>query len=432
MFFLVKAKPFRPKELIPALNSINRDLKLGSVRTFQILGPYDLLVRAWLHPKTQPDFINRLKKIPHYRSHYDFVVESIESRWYLDNEDEAPPTPNMYELGQLNHARVDKIESGKDETGYERFKACRLAIRRPLPDGIVFFITVNFDDQPTGEGLDSIIQQMRGYIRSELKGFDRITIDRGTGFCRILIKGECRDFFEIGVLPSWIGETFHANQVVTETYLSHGRDHIAGDERISVSTLDWIGGFDLFAQSVIPELYPKSGKQLREDIERFLRNQRTDLTSGQRKFLHDFLLGVLGQQDAVLAQVLFLLFWELEGFLARAYEEFLGREKLDKNKLMKECKVEDPSRPSLMDLLQVCTKGVQSIGLDLDPKGLRSAGWNEWVDLRNFNTHKKGSPLELWQQIVETALRYWPQVLVLTKAMEERIPGKRFDGTFWP
>jgi hypothetical protein len=430
--FLVRTKPFRPEALVRELNRINHDLKLGGVRTFKILGPHDLLIRAWLHHRTEAAFIERLKKLPNYKSHHPFKVESLESRWWSDLDDVSLDPERSQLIAELDHAKVDAIESGRDMIAFEDYRKRGLILERPPLGTITFFIAVNFDAGPLDDELVSIVTKLREYIHKELKGLQRVTIDRGTGFCQILIKGESGDFFEIGKLPGWIGEAFNTSQVVTETYLSHGRDHIAGDERLSTATLDWTGGFDPFARLVLPELYPKGREKSREEIERFLLDDRDLMvTNGQRVFLGKFLLGVLEKHSSVLAQALFLLFWDLEGFLSKNCAQFFGRLGVDMGKTMQDCNVREPKHPNLMDLLQIYTKALQLKEIEVNPSGEGTKGWNDLVDLRNYTNHNKGNPLENWKQIAETALRYWKYVLRLAEEIV-KVNGGRFEGTFWP
>ena len=204
-FFLVKTKPFRPDEIVRRLDQINRDLKLGSVRTFKILGLYDLLIWAWLHPNTETAFAEHLMRLPNYKSHFPFTVESVVSRWYSANGQAGPAARHSQLLADLdlNHEKLEAIESGNEPAAYEDYKTHGLAVERVPSDAITFFIGVNFDDAPDEDGLTAIIRRLVEYIGKDLTGLKRVIVSKGIGFCRILIKGESRDFFEIGKLPGW-------------------------------------------------------------------------------------------------------------------------------------------------------------------------------------------------------------------------------------
>jgi hypothetical protein len=435
LFFLVKLKPFRHREIARELNRINRDLQLGSVHAFKIMGQFDLLIRAWLHRDVVAQFGECLTKLPDFYNYHEFRVLSLDNAWFSEGVEAADSRLRTQLIAELDHNKLREIESGTDVEAYQRYHDAGLVIERPLLDShITFFVGVNFAIGPPDNSMATICSTMREYIGTALRSVKRIVVDRGKGLYEILIKGESADFFEIGRLPAWISETFHANRAITETHLSHGVEPIAGDGRLSIATLHSLGGFDPWVKEIVPDLYPKKGEKLREEIERFLRNRRRQIhTQGQRKFLEKFLSGVLDGVGASSAQAIFLLFWELELFLSRNCGKFLGREF---NATMEQCAVKDPKRLTLTDLLQIYTKSLQGKGVDLNPfidrtTGERTNGWNAFVQLRNDSIHPNYDPLEKWEEVCRTVLDYWNHVLAVTGEISKRT-NNSFIATFWP
>src|ERR1700730_183963 len=84
-YYLVRVRPFDARDVSKRLGQLVQQQKIGSIRVFKLFGPYDLLVRTWLHPTVAAHFHESLAgafetsaRLPY------FAVENIHYRWYWE------------------------------------------------------------------------------------------------------------------------------------------------------------------------------------------------------------------------------------------------------------------------------------------------------------------------------------------------------------
>jgi hypothetical protein len=428
-YFLVKVKPYRRAQAANALNKLNFEQGLGSVRAFELLGSLDLLVRAWLPGGFPPRFEKMLaKQIDGCKGVYPFSVNEVVHRWYHTPLDDRCSRRRADLLRNFDRRYIESVENGTNPAAYAEVNDLDLAFRpRPENDGcITFFEAINFEQSLGTEAMQSVCRQLKEFLtRSER--YQRISIDRGFGFCQILVKGESRDFFDIGKLPPDISTGFGSYGVMTETFLSHSRSYIAGEGKIGVATFDAFEGRDFFAQSVIPELYPRVTEN-HVDVEVLLKAspRARQMGEGGRSFLHDYLLGVLRSVAAESRIALYRLFSEWEQYLRDNHRAFLGRRGVNIASLTEAARI--PEEKSwkdftLVDVLQVCWQGLKD-----SPDGkLIGGNWDKLTEVRNAVMHNKTEELANWQEIVRTILDHWRRVtsLICMVEAETGIPFNR-------
>jgi hypothetical protein len=196
-----------------------------------------------------------------------------------------------------------------------------------------------------------------------------------------------------------------------------------------VATFDAFEGRDFFAQSVIPELYPRVTEN-HVDVEVLLKAspRAHQMGEGGRSFLHDYLLGVLRSVAAESRIALYRLFSEWEQYLRDNHRAFLGRRGVNIASLTEAARI--PEEKSwkdftLVDVLQVCWQGLKD-----SPDGkLIGGNWDKLTEVRNAVMHNKTEELANWQEIVRTILDHWRRVTSLI-CMVEAETGIPFSGLY--
>lgn len=430
-YFLVKIKPYRRAQAVNALNKLNSEQRLGSVRAFELLGSLDLLVRAWLPGGFSPRFAKMLEnQIGGCKGVYPFSVDEVVHRWYHSPLDDRDARRRTDLLHNLDRRFIESVENGTNPAAYGEVQELNLAFRpRPEDDGcITFFEAINFEQSLSSEAMQTVCRELKEFL-TKSERYRRISIDRGYGFCQILVKGESQNFFDIGKLPPDISGGFGSYGVMTETFLSHSLSYIAGEGKIGVATFAVLGGLDLFVQSILPELYPKI-TETHGDVELFLKGSTRahEVGQGGRNFLHDYLLGVLHSIPAESNSVLYRLFAEWEQYFRENHGAFLERRSLNLGSLARAAGI--PREKSwkdftLVDILQVCWQGLKD-----SPDGKLIGGdWEQLTTVRNAVMHYKTEELAAWQAIVRILLEHWRRVISLI-CMIERQTGVPFTGLY--
>ncbi|HYL72668.1 MAG TPA: hypothetical protein VEU96_00600 [Bryobacteraceae bacterium] len=420
-FFLLRVRPFEPDRVKLALEALCKEHRLASVRGYRIFGQHDVLIRAWLHASLVERF-RRWLEHGQYIAGVDrllhFSVDDIGARWYFSN----PSSPELRLLRHLGPDKIQKIEDGLDPELYHRARQARLIAvreRKASHKGrITFFVTLKFP----GAELDLtkrrfVVSQLKEFFNDNAD-FKYYAVDYGHGFCDFIVKAEVSDFFRIQSLPNWIGETFKGDGASTETYLSHSTHEIFGNTRLSPATFDELKGQDLFARSILPEMYPKSSDTA-EEIEQYLTQKRNqDISSGARNFLHDFLLGAYKRKSSHMAAVLYQFCRVIERYLRENHEEYLGRLHLDRQQIYARANISRaPDKVTLTDLFAVYT-----IALTEQQRPLKvTGGWQRFVDLRNDLAHANDRLLMEWKESADTVLAFWQYLSILLKEIESVI-----------
>jgi hypothetical protein len=427
-YYLVRIRPYNRETAARGLEALVAAEGLGTVRAYELFGTYDLLIRAWLPSGLINKFDALLPPRLACQGIQSFSANAVCSRWYrAESQYLDADQRRLYLLTGLSRSSIQAVQVGLQPVLLEDLLKAGLAFdRTPLPSStITFFVSVNFEEDLGLGTRDSVIREIEVKLTKDSR-LKRITIDRGFGFCEILIKAESEDFYAIGEVPNWISKRFEAYRTITETFLSKYPVHISGDGRIGSATFDALDGKDNFVRHLLPELYPKR-KVIHEEVELFLKAPLfRSLGSGGRKFVHDFLLGVIREKRSEYATVLFKLFSEWETFLRQQHREFLGRRGVNLNELYSQVNVsaKRPDDFTLVDVLQVYSRG--TVGTDLGEK--IGTDWQALTSVRNAAIHNK-EELADWGRMLSTVLGNWQKMKVLVSTVESETRGV-FEGTY--
>jgi len=435
-YYLVRIRPFDLNETAKRMRELLAEKRLGSVRVFPIFGPYDLLIRAWLHPSVETEFREWLEhRVENYRVVHPFAVTSIDYKWYGKEVDREL-------LASLNEDIIKEAQSGENEELISRLIAGKLIIEREkerLSQNIKFFIAVNMDKSAYAARTDIIRSIERHIIKDEQEGeiIQHPSIYRGYGFCDILVKGQASSFFQISDLPNWIGSQSSSFGISTETYLVHGPDQIAGDEKIGEATFSAIAGKNLFIQSIIPELY-ESSSEMKFQIESFLREiehgekHSKYLAQKDKKIIHDYLTGYLNKDYTQMAQTLFIYFYSLENFLRDKHKDFIQRALRSGPQIGDLYKDVNAAKESgkfltLGDLMRIYLLTLQRAeGVENVPS---LENWQDLVNVRNKIAHGEVDFTKEWDDILKRILKQLPNIHKLVNIVEE-ITGTQYTGVF--
>jgi hypothetical protein len=429
VYYLVRIRPYNRRRAIQDLKDLIKQESLGTVRAFELLGPHDLLIRAWIYSTIAPGFQELLlKHLKGCRSAHPFSAQRVTNRWYRKSLDQGQQKLRQTLLNRLDRPMIEAVQAGEHPAALEELVNLNLSFDRTpeVAETITFFVAVNLPD-PSPDNLHSVTAQLADYFRTEESRFHRITIDTGFGFCSVFIKGEVKEFFSIGDLAASISETFKGYEATTETYVSVARSQLIGDGCIGQSTFDEIEGRNLFVEAMVPGVYPKR-TALHSDVERFVIQHRETRNLGPdgKLFLQKFLGAILRKSEADSATALFRVFFDWEGFLRENHRKFLG--KLGKNPSEIYQKLQLDGKPweeyTLLEVLTVCSHGVkgtkyeQVVGTD----------WRELTKVRNVGIHKK-KDLGAWEAIATVMVEHWGRMSELVKAVEAE-SGEKFKGLF--
>jgi hypothetical protein len=442
-YYLARIRPFSPKKAIDEIDLVIKKQKLGSVRVFPIFGPYDLLIRAWLHPSVETQFRAWLEQeLEHCKTLRPFAVTSIDFKWYVDdgiqNKGASPPLISSSGLepkvdfdllAKLDGKMVRAVQNDEDPILLGQLIRGRLVVERKklqAANNIKFFTAVNLEDDGRAARSDIIKGIERFIINRDVVQF--ASIYRGFGFCSILVKGQVNDYFEVSELPNWIGNEYSDFGISTETYLVHGPTHVAGNEDIGDSTFNAIEGRNLFIQSIIPELYDEPDSDIKWEIDRFLREvehnepHAKDLSQEDKKILHDYFLGLLKDNYSLTAQTLFIFFYSLEGFLRERHKEFIS-ELLKSGPAIGELykEINFGKAPgkflSLGDLLRIYKLAIERV--KAPEYSLLLNEWQDLVVVRNRIAHGDVDFSKDWRDIMTTLVKQLDTIHRLVELIEK-------------
>jgi hypothetical protein len=428
--YLVRIRPYDEQSVIEAFNKILSELGVASVRAFGIFGNYDLFIRAWLPASLPHRFEEALeRKLPGVRGVYAFTVDKVEHRWYETPLPEPDRRTRMHLLNDLERQAIQDVESG-NTVRFEELKRLNLAFERGVagPPHIILFETIDFQDELSTQVIRSISEGIRDFLIRNSNKYRRPALDRGHGFCQFLIKAEVEDFFCIAELPNWISDEFREYGVMTETFLSQQPTHMTGSSKIGPATFEILEGRDLFAQSLIPELYPKKGSHY-DEAERFLKGsiEAKKLGAGGKNFLRNFILAVLNEKPSDMVTAFFQLFYDWEAYLRDAHSEFLGRMGAAPGRIYKEVGIPVEKRYeefTFVDVLQIYSRALR----DRSEGKLIGTDWQQLTTVRNQTAHARIDPGH-WQEPLKSVLQHWKRMHLLI-CLVERVTRRPFIGVY--
>ena len=434
-YYLARVRPFNPHVTLAAIDRLITDQKLGSVRVFPIFGPYDLLIRAWLHPSIETEFREWLQpKLEHCRALLPFAVTSVDYKWYLHQYPNREVDRDQ--LAMLNGEVVRAVQKNENPVMLRRFIEGNLVVERQeqrIANSIKFFVAINLEDDAPASKTD-ILRGIERFIK-EKNLVQFASIYTGFGFCSILVKGQVNQFFDVATLPNWIGNEYAALGISTETYLVHGPTHVVGNEDIGDATFDAIEGKNLFIQSIIPELF-HSNANIKHEIDLYLREVEHKepakrLSQHDKRLLHDYFYGLLVGDQTRMAQTLFVYFYSLESYLRENHKVFIskvlrsGPDIGDLYKKINETK-ESGKFLSLGDLLNIYKLAVERGSLTENVDGLEFGDWQNLVQIRNLVAHGDVDLGRDWHSIIETLLSQLPMVHNLVSLIE-KVTDKKYS-----
>ena len=429
-YYFVRLQPFEPKKIADKLQALLENKELGNIHSYKLFGPYDLLIRAWLHPNIMNTFSGWIDEfLPESKAKELFDVGAIDYAWYDPKGATGDNRSDL--LINLTEERIRSVQTGEEGGLTLQLLDQRLLLQHgdTTRRSIKFFVTVDLREfSPYDRGRE-VAAEIIEYLQADADLFNE-AVYRGHGKCNIIIKAQSLDFFAISKLPNWIGIRFRGAR--TETYLSHDPTFLIGSGRVGDSTFHEIRGRDLLAQSIVPELYDntiKSDPRRRKEVEQFIRNEVSELevTNNFRTFLHEFFVGYLRINRTEMLRTLYELFASLEEYLRRTYQEFVGRRCgsntkniLSRWELGDKLKRERPPLATLFGLFGDALS--QSEG----PNGLLS-DWNSLVKLRNDTAHANFDPTETWAHNLRLLLEQYGRLSKLLNIIGEET-GDQFDG----
>lgn len=415
-FFLVRLSPLNLREISSDLLEVLHAKQLGGVRVFPIFGAYDLLIRAWLHPSVSNSFreLLELELKGSSRSINTFAVEQIDRAWYGPEQ-----TIDRELLSSLDEDSIRAAQSGLDQPLLQKLIDNQIVLVKDQPstEDLTFFIAISLE-AANSTILVEVVLDIRNYLR-EHREIKNSSVYRGYGFCSILFKGQVEKYFDVAKLPVWLSERFKAFGIRSETYLVQGRAPLLENEAIGEATLLGLRGRNLFAQSIVPELYERHYSE-RDSIERFLLDEAFDkhLTQQNKKLVHDYLIGHLNEDPTQMAMAVFGFFISVENYMRKNYKEFLGRTSgRPLKELLQVAGIEASKKPvSLGEILRLCSLAARSTNSNGAP--FSDEDWQDFIHLRNIVAHGGIDFLSDWQEPLRILLRHLPRIRELIGLVE--------------
>lgn len=421
-YFLVRVRPLDLQELTIRLRALIGDKQLGGISVYPIFGAYDLLVRVWLHPSIAAQFRGWLSDSLRYNhSIHPFAAEHINKIWY----DQEYPKSDLLE--ELDQAQILAVQSGRDVALLQKLLDANLIIQQNQSGGIQFFISMYLEED-SFSAQELIANGISRYLQDGDE-INNAAIYRGFGFCSILFEGQVQEYVNIAKLTNQLGREFNIYSLMTETYLVQDSNQIISNETIGQATFFALTGRDLFASSIIPELY-QSHSPKRIELERILRDEAFNqpLTQKDKKLLHDYLLGYLEDDATQMATTLFTFFFEFEQYLRLNYAEFISRKTHQSVKeFCEQTKVVLSSKlPTLVDTLNLYSLAIKHS--DKTEKLLLTGDWADLVGIRNAVVHGMDI-LPRWSDILKALINSLPKVRHLLLIIED-VTGNAYAGTY--
>jgi hypothetical protein len=432
-YYLASVRPFEQAEVRRSIKALVHDHHLGSVRAFQLVGPYDLLVRAWLHPTLAHDFRDVLQNtIKGCVITKEFRVMDIAHRWYWRNDKNVQLANSQLDNINDEMIKAAQLADSPDDTNAAQLLASNLIVTsEPIQEKTLrFFVAVELRSKDPK--LQVAIQaDLLEYINNT-PAIEYASIYKVLGDFSLFLKGQVQPFeyFEIGRLSDRISAQFHVLGASTETYLISKPDSLYREERIGTATFNAIHGTDLFVQNLIPELYEDHSTD-RAHVEPWLRREasRVTLEPIDKRLIRHYLVGYLKGNDDAMASAVFGWFRPIERYLRETHASFIGIY-CDKVKNVKAvyketsenlrtpALAEDGARHSLGFLLESCCVAIRTIG-DERYTGIAKE-WLEFVTVRNKFVHGEDSDYSRNRLApLEVLLRYMNKIHLLLQLISE-------------
>jgi hypothetical protein len=434
-YLFCSVRPFYRTEVVKELAALAREQKLGSIRAFQIFGPVDLIVRAWLPPLSDSQFNDLLQtNINGLTVNKEFLAREICCRWYWrGREADALGTA-------LDELTIDRVtEAQKDEpskTVADSLLSDRLLIEAPVHEDLTsirFFIGVEVNDHRL-EVHRRIIQYIRDHL-SEQKIIQYWSLYHGMGNFSFLLKGQVQtiDYFEVGKLGDDISREFKHLELKTETYLVHGAEHLYRDERIGRATFDAIEGVDLFVQTLVPQLYrQEQSRTERMKVERFLRQHAfgLHLSNADKKLIATYITGYVSKRESQMATAVYEWFAPLEMYLRDNYQRFIntickqqvGVKEIEaeaRNKIAKGVIGSIVAKHTLRHFLEACVVAVVRCGGEASFLA-SDLNVQDFVSVRNDAAHFETRKFVTdWESALRIVLNNLPAIEALISAVEK-------------
>lgn len=210
-YFFATVRPFRPQNVVTALDDLTSRQHLGSLRAFQIFGPVDLIVRAWLPPTSDSQFKDLLQtSIKGLTVGKEFLAREICHRWYWKSNvcDRLGSALDEITIDWIVQVQVDD----PDPSIYKPLVTNHLLIESPSEDNLAsirFFVGIQLGDRR-----QDVLERVVAFITTRLQNDAMIrywSLYYGMGDFVLLLKGQVHtiDYFEIGRLSDELGDEFH-------------------------------------------------------------------------------------------------------------------------------------------------------------------------------------------------------------------------------
>jgi len=286
-------------------------------------------------------------------------------------------------------------------------------------NSIRFFVAVDLGNI-TQEAQEGAVIRIKAHLAG-IPEIQRFSIYSGYGFCSILLEARTLHYFCIPDIPNWIGAEYLVLGASTETFLVHSANELAGSELIGRSTFRAIGGTNLFIQSIVSEVYDvhPGASRRHEEVKALLLpySHENDLKPRDKILLHDYLLPYLHDDPAGMAKTIFTFFAELEGFLRKHAEEFVGRQGFTVKEVCARLGIEKGVGKffTLDQLLNICSAAIRQD----DGDKLLQKDWAPLSGLRNRVAHGDYDFEVDWEQPVKILIAGLPKIHKLTTAILE-------------
>jgi hypothetical protein len=432
VYYLLRVRPFEAQRVSDSLNALLARSELQSVRVFKLIGPNDLLIRAWHHSNVTPNFPDWLREALVFGTEVRrFVVANVHMISSFAPALEQPEAADLLE-SLYDEETVQAVQDGHDDNLLDQLIKTGVVITRDSqgPDAVKFFLAISLSQKDETIQVDAAKDLCR-HIRDNATTIKNASVYRGDGFCDIFVKGETDNLFNVGSLIDWIYVRFQKYSASTETYVvAWPRPLIEAPDRISESTFKAVHGKDPFVHSIIPELYERFYSS-RKDIEGALSRTRKQVIAAHKKLIHEFLLAYLEGKNIEIGRVLFTFFTELEEYFRENHREFIGRNSLSPGKVYDAVGMPQDSRKyiNLGHLFNIFAYIVKEKALSDDV--LLAGDWNSLVELRNKPLHGALNYSEEWRASLETLLQYLPRLRRLIEVIYD-CTSKEYNFTYLP
>ncbi|MBL8237151.1 MAG: SIR2 family protein [Bryobacterales bacterium] len=423
LYVLIRIRPYQRERAKLDLMRFREVKGLGEFRVYELFGPYDLLLRAWVPSQMTTEILAELKpSITNCSAVFPFDGDEVLYRWH-DNPSESAISARLKR--ELTRRSVQAVQDGEHPDLLQRLERCGLVVDRTAEhseDRINFFVSVNFI-QP----IDAVAQAfIKEKVRTHLQNHPRlqnVSIDYGHGFAQIMIKAECQDYYVIADVPNWLSETFEDKGVVPETYLVKSRVEVFADDRIGAATFAAYEGRDRFLQALLPSFYPDDGSSNRVDVKKWVKQHEAALASldeSGKAMIGAFLTSVIDGELLLAGIELMRWFVVRENFLRQTHGEFAGR----RGKIVREMygaakidqrRLDGKGTLTLVDILQVLSHTVRGS----DDERAVGSDWTGVSIARNAGGHGKEEDLQDWQGLLGKLVNEWPRLTYLVNLVEK-------------